>query len=446
MPTTAATPPGPKGSFLTGNLTAFQRDRLGFFTYCARTFGDIVRVRFGMRKIYLLNHPDLIEDVLLTRSRLFIKHFALRLNPLIFGKGLLTSEGDFWLRQRRLIQPAFQKGAIAHYVPDMLDATNRVLGDWRPGQTRDILTEMERLTLSIAARTLFGADVGAEAREVSEALNVLQQNFLHRFNQMFLVPSWFPTPSNVRVWRAVKRLDAIVYRFIAQRHAQEGKNDLLSLLLRARAEDGTRMTDRQLRDEAMTLFLAGHETTALTLTWTWYLLATHLEVQERLVTEVQTVLAGRAPTAEDMPRLPYAERVILESMRLMPAVYVVGREALADMELGGYRIPRGTTLMMSQWVLHRDPRFWDEPEKFQPERWAEPRIKQVPHFAYFPFGGGPRVCVGNNFAMLESVLILAAIVQRFRCTLAPGHFVEALPTFTLRPRNGILATIQARSS
>jgi cytochrome P450 len=443
----APLPPGPRGHFLTGNLPEFRRGRLAFFTECARTHGDLVSVRFGPRRVNLVCHPDLIEEVLVTRSRDFIKHFALRLNPLVLGNGLLTSEGDFWLRQRRLIQPAFQKSRIAAYAGDMLASADRVLGEWKEGERRDILVEMEHLTLSIAARTLFGAEVGAEAREVSDALDFLQQSFLQRFNGIFFLPQWLPTPHNLRVRRAVHRLDAIVYRFIAERRKSTAdRHDLLSLLLEAQDEDGSRMDDKQLRDEAMTLFLAGHETTALTLTWTWYLLATHPQVEEKLLAEVNSVLGERPPSVEDVPRLRYTEQVIQESMRILPAVYVVGREALRDLELGGFRVRKGTTLMMPQWVVHRDPRFWDEPEKFWPERWETARVKDRPHFAYFPFGGGPRLCVGNNFALLEAVLVLARIAQRFQFNVVPGHPIEPFPTFTLRPKDGVPSTVSPRAS
>ncbi len=443
----APLPPGPRGHWLTGNLPEFRRDRLAFFTRCVREFGDVVRLRFGPRQVFLVGHPDLVEQVLVTRSRDFIKHFALRLNPLVLGKGLLTSEGDFWLRQRRLIQPAFQKARIAAYAADMLAAAEQVLGDWKPGENRDVLVEMERLTLTIAARTLFGAEVGAEAREVSDALALLQRNFLQRFNSMFFLPRWLPTPANLRSRRAVRRLDAIVYRFIADRRRKGAdRHDLLSILLNAQDEDGSRMTDRQVRDEAMTLFLAGHETTALTLSWTWFLLATHPAVEEKLTAEVREVLGDRPPAVEDVPRLRCTERVIMESMRILPAVYTVGREAVCELELGGFCVPKGTTLMLPQWVIHRDPRFWDEPERFRPERWDSPRVRQMPHFAYFPFGGGPRLCVGNNFAMLETVLVLARIAQRYRFALEPGQAIEPFATFTLRPKNGIVIRVSPRPS
>ena len=439
-------PPGPRGRLLSGHLRDFRADRLNFFARCARDYGDIVAIRFGPRRVYLVSHPRDIEEVLVHRARDFMKHFALRLNPAVLGNGLLTSEGDFWLRQRRLIQPAFQRSRLTGYVPDMAAAAGTVLGSWSAGETRDIPTEMMRLTLMIAAKTLFGADVGEEARDVGAALEVLMERFRTRFASMFWLPSWLPTPGKIRFDRAVRRLDEIIYRFIHQRRqSREQKPDLLSILLNARDEDdGSRMTDRQLRDEAMTLFLAGHETTALTLTWTWYLLAENPRVQEKLAAEVDAVLGGRTPAADDLPRLKYAELVIQESMRVLPAIYTIGREALRDCEVGGYRVPKGTTLLMSQWIVHRDGRFFEQPLEFRPERWTEDRIRELPRFAYFPFGGGPRQCIGNTFALMEAVLVLAMIAQRYRCTLLPGHPVEPLPTFTLRPRFGIKAVITPR--
>ena len=439
-------PPGPRGRWLSGHLPDFRRDRLNFFANCARTYGDVVAVRFGPRRVYIVSHPRDIEEVLVHRARDFRKHFALRLNPVVLGNGLLTSEGDFWLKQRRLIQPAFQRSRLTAYVPDMANAAEKVLGSWSAGETRDIAAEMMRLTLMIAAKTLFGADVGEEARDVGAALEVLLERFRVRFASLFWLPSWLPTPGKIRFDRAVRRLDDIIYRFIHQRRqSREQRTDLLSILLHARDEDdGSRMTDKQLRDEAMTLFLAGHETTALTLSWTWYLLAENPRVQEKLAAEVDAILGGKVPTADDLPRLHYAEQVIQESMRVLPAIYTIGREALHDCELGGYQVPKGTTLLMSQWIVHHDGRFYEQPQEFRPERWGEEKIKGLPRFAYFPFGGGPRQCIGNTFALMEAVLVLAMIAQRYRFTLLPGHPVEPSPTFTLRPRFGIKANIRPR--
>ncbi len=443
----ALLPPGPRGTFLSGNLGDFKRGRLGYLVECARRYGDVVRFRFGTRRVFSLNHPALIEEVLIGRYQQFVKHYAFRLNPLVFGKGLLTSEGDFWLKQRRLIQPAFTRQRISSYAPTMVSATEEMLSRWMPGETRDVFVELMRLTLAIAAKTLFDAEVEKEAPDVGEALYLLQDNFQRRLNRLLPLPVWVPTPENLRLRRINRRLDDIIFRFIAQRRqARQDKGDLLSMLLQARDEDdGSRMTDQQVRDEAMTLFLAGHETTALALSWTWFLLAQNPQVEERLAAEVKQALAGRLPTVTDLPRLAYAEKVILESMRVYPPVWTMGREATRDGEVGGFRVPRGTTLLMSEWVLHRDPRFFDRPEDFLPERWTESFQRQLPKFAYFPFGGGPRLCIGKDFAMMEMILVLATIAQRFRFTLVPGFEVRPWATFTLRPQTGIPAILTTRA-
>ncbi len=451
-------PPGPKGSWLGGNLPDFRKARLDFLVQCAQEYGDMVKLRFAHRPIYLVNHPDPIEEVLVTQSKNFIKHFALRLNPLVLGKGLLTSDRDFWLHQRRLIQPIFLQSRIKSYGPAMVSATEKQLAEWKPGERRDIHVEMMRITLDIAARTLFGAEVGSDAHAVAEAMDVMQANFLSRFNSLLPLPLWIPTPANLRMHRAVKQLDAVLFRIISERRkhlppsppgtgvgGEGGGGDLLSLLLQARSEDdGRGMSDKQLRDEAMTLFLAGHETTALVLSWSWYLLAQHPEIEAKLCAELDTVLQGRTLTVEDWPKLKFTEMVALESMRLYPPAYLIGREALADCVIAGYHVPRGMTLLLPQWVVQRDPRFWDEPEKFRPERWGEERVKTMPKFAYFPFGGGPRVCIGQQFAMMELVLILATIAQKFRFRLQEGVEVTPFASFTLRPSPGIPGVIEPR--
>jgi cytochrome P450 len=403
-------------------------------------------LRFGPHRIFLISHPGPIEEVLVTQARHFIKHFALRINPLVFGRGLLTSDGAFWQRQRRLIQPAFQRNKLAAFGPIMVAYTQRLMDGWPDGDTRDVVPEMMRLTLQIAAKTLFGAEVAEQAGDVGAALQVLQENFLARFNSIWPPPLWLPLPVNVRLRQAVRRLDDILYGLIRQRRDDgQGADDLLSLLLHARHEDDrTGMTDRQLRDEAMTLFLAGHETTALALSWAWYLLGSHPEAAARLHAEVDAVLAGRPATALDLPRLRFAEGVLLESMRLYPPAYVIGREAIHDCEVAGYQVPRGMTVLMSQWVVHRDGRFFDAPDMFQPDRWTGEQAQRLPKYAYFPFGGGPRVCIGNGFALMEGVLALATLAQRLRFTLAPGQVVEPWPTFTLRPRHGVRAILARR--
>lgn len=440
-------PPGPRGHWLSGNLPEFRAGRLEYLRQCARTYGDVVALRFAHRRIYLVSHPDLIEDVLVTQNQNFIKHFALRLNPLLLGKGLLTSEGEFWLRQRRLIQPAFVRSRIAAYAPAMVETTLRMLAGWQPGQQRNIHAEMMKLTLDIAAKTLFGATATTDAQRIAEAMRFLHYIFTVRFTNLVPIPMWLPTPNNLRLRRAVRQLDAIIYGFIRQRRASgEDKGDLLSILLHARdADDGTRMSDQQVRDEAMTLFLAGHETTALVLSWTWYLLARHPEVEGQLLAEIARILPGRLPVFDDVAKLNYTEAILLESMRLYSPAYTVGREARGDCMVGGFPVHKGMTILMSQWVVQRDPRFYDEPEKFRPERWLGEEAKKIPKFAYFPFGGGPRLCIGNTFALMEMALVLATLAPRYHFTLVPGTEVKAVPAFTLHPDPPIPAILTPRT-
>jgi cytochrome P450 len=443
MTTTLSVPPGPKGHWLTGNLTQFRRDRLGFLDECARRYGDIVSIRLGPMKIRLLNHPDLVEEVLVTKNRHFIKHFALRQAKRTLGNGLLTSEGDFWLGQRRLAQPAFHRERIAAYSEVMVRFTERMLEDWADGQERDAQNDMMRLTLEIVAKTLFDADVSGETVEASAAMETLMYCFTARINKLFKLPESVPTPTNLRLQRAARRLDRIIFAIIARRRASgEDRGDLLSMLLHAQdADDGRRMTDRQLRDEAMTLFMAGHETTANTLAWVWYLLSQHPEAEARLHNELDDILGGRAPTFEDLPRLTYTDWVVTEALRVFPTVWLLGREAIEPCTVGGYRVPVGMTLYMSQWVLHHDERFFDDPWSFRPERWADGLARQIPRYAYFPFGGGPRICIGNAFAQMEAVLLLATIARRFRLVMPPGAVVKPVATMTLRPQDGIPVTL-----
>jgi cytochrome P450 len=440
-------PPGPPGHWLWGNVAAFQVDRLGFMRQVARDYGGVVKLRFAYRRVWLVTEPSIIESVLVTQSRLFRKHFALRLNPIVLGNGLLTSEGDFWLRQRRLAQPAFAKGKIARYAPTFIEHTERMLGRWRVGETVDILTEMMALTLGIASRTLFGADGDEHAGKVRDALNVTQEEFVSRLARPFQLPLWIPTAGNRRLIKAVQDLDAIVYDFIRQRRASSGTgDDLLSRLLAARDEQAsTGMSDKQLRDECLTIFLAGQETTALALAWSWYLLGSHPAAADRVYAEVDAVLDNRLPTVDDLPRLKETEAILLESMRLYPPAFVVGREALVETEVGGYRCPRGTTVLMPEYVVHRDPRFFERPDDFVPERWRDDFERKLPHCAYFPFGAGPRICIGNTFAMMEMTLVLAMIARRFRFTLVPGQQITMGVQFTLRPSPGVKAILMSRS-
>jgi cytochrome P450 len=439
-------PAGPKGRPVVGSLREFRRDVLGFFTDCARTYGDVVPIRLPRRRLVLLSHPDLIEEVLTARARQTTKTVLLQALRPVLGNGLLLSEGDTWLRQRRLIQPAFHRQRIAAYGDVMAGYAERGMAEWRDGQTRDVHADMMTITQAIVAKTLFDADVSDAAWDVGQALHVLMDDFSQRRTRLFELPKFVPTPGRRRARLAVERLDRVVYGIIADRRASgEDHGDLLSLLLDAQdADDGSRMTNQQVRDEIMTLFLAGHETTAVSLSWTWYLLAQHPDVEARLAAELGNVLGGRLPTVADLPRLRYAEMVVTESMRLYPPVYSLTRRVIEPCEVGGHRIVPETTLVMSQWVVHRDARWFDEPAAFQPDRWENDLVKRLPRYAYFPFGGGPRLCIGNTFALMEATLLLATIAQRFRFRLAPGAAVKPMLSVTLRPAAGISMTLSAR--
>ncbi|WP_422929451.1 cytochrome P450 [Singulisphaera sp. PoT] len=439
-------PPGPKGHWFFGSGREFQRDRLGFLEECSRTYGDVVSFRLAHHPIIVVNHPDQIEEVLVTNNKHYIKHFALRMTKSTLGNGLLTSEGEFWRRQRRLSQPAFHRERIAASADMMVAFTERMLEGWRDGQTRDIQNDMMQVTLQIVAKALFDADVSGESADASEAMEFVLRCFTARVGKIIRLPEFIPTPVNIRLRRAIKSLDSIIFRVIEERRASGAdRGDLLSMLLQAHDEDdGGGMTDRQLRDELMTLFMAGHETTANTLGWALYLISLHPEVESRLHAELDSVLGDRLPTLSDLPKLPYTENVISETLRLYPTVWLLGREAIVPTEVGGYPVPVGTTIYMSQWVLHRDPRFFDDPLSYRPERWENQLSKRIPRYAYFPFGGGPRICIGNTFALMESALILATIARRFRLSLSPGAKITPLPTMTLRADGGIPMVVEAR--
>jgi len=439
-------PPGPRSGLRRWSSGPLGNDPLAYFTELTRRYGDVAGLRLlNFRTIYI-NHPDLIEDVLVTHARRYTKGRVLRANRRVFGEGLLTSEGDFWLRQRRLAQPAFHRARIAAYAGTMVEYTERLLQDWRHGEERDAHQEMMRLTLQIVGKTLFDADVERDAQDVGKSLELLLEIGAD-FRRAIFVPEWLPTPSNLRVRRAVRQIENILYRIIAERRASgHDSGDLLSMLLAAQDEDGSRMTDRQLRDETITLFLAGHETTANTMAWTWWLLAQNPAVEAKLHAELDAVLAGRAPSLEDLPKLVYAGHIITESMRLYPPAWGMARLAIEEHEIAGYPVKRGMGVAFSQWVVHRDPRWYESPQEFRPERWQGDLLKRLPRFAYFPFGGGPRQCIGNSFALMEAILILATVAQKFRLKLVPGHAVVPLASITLRPRYGIRVTLESRRS
>lgn len=440
-------PPGPKGLPLIGNAPLLVGNNpLQYTVDCARKYGDVIRFRFGTLRFYLIVHPGAIEYVLRGNHRNFKKDKGSHMLSGLVGQGLLTSEGDFWRRQRRLAQPAFQLEQIQKYSTTMVDAAERLMQDWRPGQTRDIHPDMARMTLDIIGQTLFSTSVTNVAGTVGAALHVLMEYFAGPV-LWFPFLKWLPLPANRRFRKAVAQLDDIIYGAIEQRRKSgEDRGDLLSRLLAAQDEDGSVMTDKQLRDELITLFLAGHETTALAMSYTFYLLAQHPEVDAKLSAELDQVLGGRLPTNNDMPQLRYTEWVVREAMRLYPPAYSIGREAINDCEIGGYHVPKGTQVAIFQWVVHRDPRWYEDPEAFRPERWDNDLARRIPRCAYFPFGDGPRICIGNQFAMMEAVLCLATIAQRYRLTLAPGFELKLLPSVTLRPRHGVSMVLHERAA
>jgi cytochrome P450 len=444
QPDRNALPPGPKGSLIMGVMRDFNRDTLGFVTRC-RDYGDVVRTRFLWVNAFFLYNPDDIESLLTTNAKSYRKAQSLR-SPFFYrlvGNGLVTSEGEFWRRQRRLAQPAFHRQRISSYGDVMVQYAERAIAAWKSGEKRDLARDMTRLTLEIVVKTLFNSDISNDADHIGAILSGLVKPFASQATLKWILDNRLPTPGHRRYFNAVSEIDRIVFRIIAERRASGyDEGDLLSMLLQAQDDDGTQMSDAQLRDEVMTLFLAGHETTALALSWSWYLLATHPEMEQKFHAELATELGGRAPNVSDLPKLKYTEMIAKETMRLYPPAYAVGREAIEETEIGGYRVPKGTQLFAFQWVTHRDPRYFEDPDAFKPERWEN--SEQIPKYAYFPFGAGPRQCIGNYFAMMEIVLLLATIGQRFRFALDPNYKVEVLPVLSLRPRNGIKVIIESR--
>src|SRR5947209_1019790 len=436
-------PPGPYRGLKGWSFRALRQNPLEMFSELARC-GDIVGIRVVNFRNIFVNHPDLIEEVLVGHPRRYIKGRVLRANRHVFGEGLLTSEGDFWLRQRRLVQPAFHRARIAAYAETMVEYTQRLMEGWRGSEERDVHQEMMRLTLQIVAKTLFNADVARDTQDVGKSLELLLELGAN-FRRTLFVPHWVPTPTNLRIKREIAFIESILYRIIGERRASgHDAGDLLSMLLHAQDEDGSRMTDQQLRDETITLFLAGHETTAASLSWTWWLLAQNPVAEAKLHAELDEVLGGRAPSMDDLARLPYTANVITESMRLYPPAWGLARVAVEDHELGGYPVRKGMGVAMAQWVVQRDTRWYDKPEEFRPERWEGDFAKRIPRFAYFPFGGGPRQCIGNSFALMEARLILATIAQKYRLHLVPDHPVVPLASITLRPRYGVRVVLESR--
>jgi cytochrome P450 len=427
---------------------AFGAGVLEGLTFIHREYGPFVRTRLPLQ-LYFVADPACIEEILVKKADSFRKDRTSRLLSRVVGNGLLVNDGASWRRQRRLLQPAFHQRQLQSYADGMVGAIDRAAATWLPGQVRNLHEDMMGVTMNIVAETLFGADVSADAGQLGRIISDLMEEFgrLLGLAARYQPPAWVPTLANRRFRASARKVDQVILGIIDARRRRPGDaaaDDLLSLLLRARDEDGTAMTDAQVRDEAVTLFLAGHETTALALTYSLYLLATHPECQDRLADELGRVLDGRAPGIADLESLTYTDAVVLESMRLYPPAWVMARQALNEVEIGGYQFPGGAEFVMSPWVLHRDPRNFDDPAAFKPERWESDLLHRLPRFVYFPFGGGPRVCIGNRFAMMEAKLVLAVALQRFRFELTPETELALFPSVTLRPRHGVRLRLAAR--
>ncbi len=445
-------PPGP-ASGLTGIrlVRRMQRDLLGFCRELADDFGDIVAFRAGPVWMYQFTHPDQIQEVLVKQARKF--HKPTRLKKVLGqwdGEGLLLSEGEFWMRQRRLIQQAFHPRRLAGYAQSMVEFTRQMLDRWQSHGEVNVVDEMPRLTLDIVGRTLFGAELADDAASIAEAVNVLQEVALVESSRIVPLPSWLPIRIHRRERWATAVLHNLINRLVRERRATgEDRGDLLSMLLLAADTegDGRGMTDQQVRDEATTLLLAGHETTAVSLMWTLYYLAIHPEIQQQLAAGLQESLHGREPTIDDLPKLAEVEMAFKEAMRLRGPVYFFSREAAEAVEIAGVRIPKGSQVHLAPYVTHHDPRWFEEPEEFRPERFAPDRERELPQFAYFPFGGGPRVCIGKGMAMMEGTLILAAILQRYQFSLAAGQGDPGMEAqVSLHPRGPLRLALAERKA
>ncbi|MEL7085884.1 MAG: cytochrome P450 [Cyanobacteria bacterium P01_A01_bin.3] len=419
---------------------AFSQDPLNMVTRWAQNYGDAVFLEVGPVVYGLLSHPDDIASVLAQNDRHCIKDISYRVLKRVFGNGLLLSEGNVWKRHRRLMQPAFSGERIAQYAETTVDATVRMLDRWAQsktsGEPTDIYREMSRLTVQVVTRSLFGIDIENTATEIGESLDVIMRQYMHQSEMLFLWPDWLPTPGNIKTRQATHRLKTIVKEIIEQRRQAPGE-DLLSKLLQARDDDGSGLSDSELHDQVMTLLLAGNDTTANALTWTLMLLAQHPEEESKLRAEIDAIVGDRLPTLSDLSRMSVLGKVLNESMRLYPPAWIVGRELTDDYQIGEHSLKRGTVLYMSEWVVHRNARYFPEPEKFCPDRWNDQYEQQLPRCAYFPFGAGPHVCIGKSFALMEAKLILVAILQRYRLSLVDEESIELLPSITLRPSSGV---------
>jgi cytochrome P450 len=441
---TTGYPPGSKSPLALGSYLAFYRDPLGFLTKGARKFGDISHMQLGSRHDYLVSHPDYVKEVLLA-PRGMHRSFPLAFRTLL-RQGLLTSRGEFHRRHRRLLQPAFHKERIAACGAIMTQCATHTSERWKNSATMEIANEMLGLTLDIVVKALFGSDVEKEAKELGDTWNtIVAMTHGNTFPLLDKLMAGLRLPSARRFQQACQRLDDTIFRIINERRSGNNThNDFLAMLLEAQDPESGALSDDQVRDEVATMFAAGHETVGNALAWTWYLLSQNPDAETALHKEVDSALASRPATFEDMSILPYTRMVFAESMRLYPPVWIVGRRSSEEFKLGEYVLPAGSRVYMSQWVVHRDARYYPQPDRFDPLRWTPDAVAARPKFSYFPFGGGARQCIGEGFAWAVGVLVLATISQRWKLRLVPGHRVELEPLITLRPKYGMRMIVERR--
>lgn len=439
-------PPGPSGRFFGLSLArSFADDPLNFVTRIACEYGPIASLRMGPVRAVFVNHPNLIRDVLVTKAKAFRKQRrTLEALRQVDGDGLVLTEGDLWLRQRRLLQPAFGPKRIGKYAETIVERTHRHIDQWQPGQTVNMVDEMTHLTLEIIASVFYDTELTGKAAQLGDAVRVLSQTFYDEVSYPIRLPDWLPLPSKRRKKWAIATLRGLIDDIIRDRRAQGSpdRGDLLSMLLLAvdHEGDGKGMSDRQAQDEAVTMFNAGHDSTAAALAWIWYLIARHPDIRARLLSETELVLGDRLATFQDVPRLAYSEMVVREALRLFPPVWALfAREVREEVELGDYRLPRGSQVFMFPWVTHRDPANFPDPMRFDPERFSPERIDQIPQYAWLPFGAGPHICIGLSLALMEMTLIIPTILQRFCPQFAPDqtHDVEPEPHLAIRPKGGL---------
>ncbi|MFD6210602.1 cytochrome P450 [Peribacillus sp. NPDC060253] len=441
-------PKVPKGRLISGHTKEFQTDPLGFLSRLAKEYGEIAKFRFGpLQDVYLVSNPDLIKQILVTKQNCFVKSKDFNALKPLLGEGLLTSEKDFHMRQRRLIQPSFKKSHISHYAQDMIDTTMDYISTWEQNNERIITKDMMNITLGIISKTMFSMEFKDGYELVGKSMETALRIAVKRMRTIFRMPLWVPTKINREYKNAIQKLDKIIYSIIEKRKSETVKHeDMLGILMDARDdEDGLGMTNQQVRDELMTIFLAGHETTANALSWALYSLSQHPDIQTKLFNEVDSIIGSRTPKPDDFMKLTYTQQIIHEALRMYPPLYILSRGVAEDVTIGGYSFKKGDMIVLSSFVMQHKPEYFHQPDSFIPERFENNHMKTLPAFAYFPFGGGPRVCIGNHFAMMEAVLVLACIAQRYRIRLADDHHeVTPYTSLSLRPKGGLRMVVEKR--